>query len=357
MQNPENTSYFDLESLIRPNILRLKPYRSARDDFKEGILLDANENPFESFNPENEHPLNRYPDPHYDAVREAIAKLKKVRPSQIFLGNGSDEAIDLIIRMTCTPGKDSILITSPTYGMYKVSADIHDVSILDVPLNSDFTLNTTEVIEASKRAKVVFLCSPNNPTANVLSKESILQIIEHAPGLVVVDEAYMDFSPEHSMLSELDNHPNLIVMQTFSKAIGLAGIRLGMAFASEEIIKILMKIKPPYNVNALTQQVALNSLAKPEEIEAKIREIRENRSALVEALKKNSGVEHIFPSDANFLLVRFKEAFETYKRLAASGVIVRYRGDQLHCAGCLRITVGTAEENAVLIQKLIEIYN
>lgn len=352
-----SSKIFDLESLVRPNILRLKPYRSARDDFKDGILLDANENPFESYTIDGEHPLNRYPDPHYDAVREALARWKKVRPSQIFLGNGSDEAIDLLIRMTCTPGKDSILITSPTYGMYKVSADIHDVNIIDVPLHPDFSLNTDEVIKASQNAKLVFLCSPNNPTANVLEKASILSILQQAPGIVVVDEAYMDFSPNNSLLSELDAWPNLVVMQTFSKAIGLAGIRLGMAFGSEEIIKILMKIKPPYNVNVLTQQEALRSLDNPSEIQLKIQEITENRKQLINDLSRISGVEHIFPSDANFLLVRFKDALETYKKLASAGVIVRYRGDQLHCDGCLRITVGTEDENKMLIEKLEAIYS
>ncbi|MCH8486097.1 MAG: histidinol-phosphate transaminase [Candidatus Cyclonatronum sp.] len=340
---------FDPLPLLRPNIRSLKPYRSARDDFKTGILLDANENPF----PPELHPeaqLNRYPDPHYDALRDRLSTLKGVQPSQIFLGNGSDEAIDILIRMFCEPGKDAIVITPPTYGMYRVSADIQDVRVKEAPLNPDFSLDAASVIEAAACAKLVFLCSPNNPTANRLDSGQLREVLSAAQCVVVVDEAYIDFSAGESALRWLGEFPNLMVMQTLSKAWGLAGIRLGMAFASETIISYMMRVKPPYNVNTLTQQAALRVLAEPERISALVKQLLQERARLAVALAKFPAVYKVEPSDANFLLVRVKDALSWYKAIAAENVIVRYRGDQLHCADGLRITVGSPEENEALLK-------
>ncbi|AXJ01613.1 histidinol-phosphate aminotransferase [Cyclonatronum proteinivorum] len=343
-------SAFDTLPLLRPNIRSLKPYRSARDDFKTGILLDANENPFA---PE-QHPearLNRYPDPHFEALRARLSELKDVKPSQIFLGNGSDEAIDILIRMFCQSGEDTMVITPPTYGMYKVSADIQGIQTVEAPLNPDFSLDPEGVIEAVKTsgAKLVFLCSPNNPTANRLDAAHIRQVLEAVPALVIVDEAYIDFSAGESALRWLGEFPNLVVMQTLSKAWGLAGIRLGMAFASETIISYMMRVKPPYNVNTLTQQTALAALASPERTSGLIAQILAERERLAEALLKFPAVYKVEPSDANFLLVRVKDAPGWYKALAAEEVIVRYRGDQLHCTDGLRVTIGTPEENDRLL--------
>jgi histidinol-phosphate aminotransferase len=345
---------FDINTLIRSNILRLKPYRSARDDFKEGVLLDANENPFPPEVSDSELTLNRYPDPHYETLRASIAVYRKVSPNSIFLGNGSDEAIDLLIRASCTPGKDRILTTPPTYGMYQVSADINDVETIKVPLNSDFSLNVDEMLKFKDEVKITFLCSPNNPTANILNTDSILKIVQNFSGFVVVDEAYIDFASEHSLLPRLSEFPNLIILQTMSKAFGLAGIRLGMAFASPEIVRILMSIKPPYNINALTQKVANQAFKNPEIVQSTINDILDARVWLKSELQKLSVVKHIFPSDANFLLVRFDDPLTIYKQLAQRGVIVRYRGDQIHCDGCLRITIGTHDENQILINLLSE---
>jgi len=343
---------FNLNQLVRPNILSLKPYRSARDDFKEGILLDANENPFETHLNEHLQELNRYPDPHFEALREAIAHYRSVLPEQIFLGNGSDEAIDLLIRMCCIPGKDRILITPPTYGMYQVSADIHGIETIKIPLKPDFSLETKAIIEKRDEASIIFLCSPNNPTANLLEQGDILRIMDGYHGIVVVDEAYMDFSPGDSLLPFLGKYPNLVILQTLSKAFGLAGIRLGMAFGSPEIIRILMAIKPPYNINSITQWRALQAFKEPEIIQQNIKTILQNRSKLIEDLSSLPMVKKIHSSAANFLLVQFDDALSYYKKLAAQGIIVRYRGDQLHCENCLRITVGTAIENQKLTDTL-----
>jgi len=343
---------FDLISLVRPNLRQLKPYRSARDDFKEGMLLDANENPYEPFIGNAGNALNRYPDPHFVKLRDAVSSYRNTEPDRIFLGNGSDEAIDLLIRLVCEPGKNALMITPPTYGMYKVSADIHNVHVVESPLNPDFSLNKEDIIEKAAEVNIIFLCSPNNPTSNSLDPAGITEILEKVSCLVVVDEAYIDFSKKTSLLPLLDKYPNLVILQTLSKAFGLAGIRLGMAFASKEIIRFLMKIKPPYNINSLTQQTALEAFGKLQEVNNRISQILESRNKLESELASLPSVLHIYPSDANFLLVKFKNAEDTYHRLAEKGIIVRNRSNQLHCNGCLRITVGTEEENNALISSL-----
>lgn len=339
---------FDINKLVRPNILALKPYRSARDDFKSGVLLDANENPY----PQKQGALNRYPDPHQEALRSAIAAYRGTDPERVFTGNGSDEAIDLLIRIFCRPGIDKIAITPPTYGMYKVSADIQDVEVLDAPLLPDFSLDPDALLQKAGDAKIIFLCSPNNPTANALDRDAILKTIRNFHGIVVVDEAYIDFSGSASFIDTLDGHPNLVVLQTLSKAFGLAGIRLGMAFASREIISLMMKVKPPYNVNSLTQEMAIGAFRDLPGIEQKIAQILQQRSYMAGRLAEIPFVERIFPSDANFLLVKMRDALNIYGKLARSGVVVRYRGDQPHCADCLRITIGTEEENEKLLESL-----
>lgn len=343
---------FNLLSLVRPNLRDLKPYRSARDDFKEGMLLDANENPYEPFGENETTGLNRYPDPHFSALRDAISSYRNVKPEHIFLGNGSDEAIDLLIRLVCEPGKDALMITPPTYGMYKVSADIHNVTVVEYPLKPDFSLDKSDIIEKSKDVKIIFLCSPNNPTSNSFDSKELKEILDNVNCLVVVDEAYIDFSSKASLTPLLDSYPNLVILQTLSKAFGLAGIRLGMAFGSEEIIQYLMKIKPPYNVNALTQQIALNAFKSVDKVAERISSILESRKKLESELAELPSVLKIHPSDANFLLVQFKDADGTYQKLAKNGIIVRNRSNQLHCEGCLRITVGTEEENSELISTL-----
>ncbi|MCH8558573.1 MAG: histidinol-phosphate transaminase [Balneolia bacterium] len=343
---------FDLNQLLRPNIRGLKPYRSARDDFKSGILLDANENPA---SPGIEHALNlnRYPDPHYELLRNRISEIKEaIKPEQIFLGNGSDEAIDLLIRMFCTPGHDKILITPPTYGMYKVSADIHGIETVEAPLLPDFSLDADSVLSKTDGVKIIFLCSPNNPTANRLQESEIRRVIEGFSGIVVVDEAYIDFSRDKSLLPLLAEHPNLVVMQTLSKAWGLAGIRLGMAFASTEIINYMMRVKPPYNVNSLTQDAALKALGNPNQTQRAIESILSERDRVAKSLEQMDGVIRVEESDANFLLVRVKNAPDVYRKLAKLGVIVRYRGDQLHCENGLRITIGLPEENDALLDAM-----
>lgn len=345
-------SGFDLYSLVRPNILSLKPYRSARDDFKEGILLDANENPFSPQTELKAADLNRYPDPHQTELRKMIADKRGLSPLQVFLGNGSDEAIDLIIRMFCRPGQDKIMVTPPTYGMYKVSADIHQVETLEIPLQPDFSLSPDDILANTDDVRIIFLCSPNNPSANLLERDAILQILQEFNGIVVVDEAYIDFSPASTLADELSSYPNLIILQTLSKAYGLAGIRLGMALASKEIIRILMTMKPPYNINTLTQQTALALISDSESVSMNINRILKERLQLTVELSQIPTVKKIFPSDANFILVKIDDAKTIYRKLADKGVIVRYRGDQIHCDNCLRITVGTPEENGKLIQSL-----
>ena len=342
--------------LIRPSVERMQAYSSARDEF-EGlapVMLDANENSLGSVGPDD---FSRYPDPHQRAIKADLAKIKCVAADQIFLGNGSDEAIDLLVRLTCTPGQDSIVICPPTYGMYEVAANLNDVRVERLPLTADFQLpaNAAAVLAAS-RAKLVFLCSPNNPTGNLLAQEAIETILANFRGLVIIDEAYADFADAPSWLTRLVEFPRLVVMQTFSKAWGLAGLRLGVAYASPTLIGYLNKIKPPYNISAATQQHALAALANAPQLPEMRAELLQSREWLGQQLPQLPIVEHIFPSDANFLLVRFNvDATDVYDALSSRGIVVRNRTSQPGCTGCLRLTVGTATENALLVQALAEI--
>jgi len=340
----------DINELVRKNIRTMKPYSSARDEFKgdADVFLDANENPYPSS-------FNRYPDPLQWNVKEKLAPIKGVKPEQIFLGNGSDEAIDLIIRAFCEPNLDSILITDPTYGMYSVCADINAIVVQRVLLTDDFDLDPEKIESAINPAtKVIFICSPNNPTGNLFSREKITRVINNFGGLVVIDEAYIDFTPGKSFTSELENFPNLIVLQTFSKAWGLAGLRLGMAFASTSIINILNKIKYPYNINIKTQELALNALANESQKEQWVNEVVSQRRKMVTAFGELSITEKVYPSDSNFLLVKVKDAVGTYQYLMNKGIIVRDRSNVALCYNCLRITIGTPEENKILLQALKE---
>jgi histidinol-phosphate aminotransferase len=341
-------STFDVNSLVRKNILNMKPYSSARDEFKGSadVYLDANENP-------NSTPYNRYPDPLQIAVKEEIAKLKDVPSQQIFLGNGSDEAIDLLIRAFCEPTIESILIVEPTYGMYSVCAEINNVIIQRVLLTENFDIDTEVILsDVNPTTKLIFLCSPNNPSGNLLSRGKIETILNSFNGLVIIDEAYIDFAKSKTFTGDLKNYPNLVVLQTFSKAWGLAGLRLGMCYASEEIISILNKIKYPYNINIQTQQLALEALGRNEQKDKWVGEIIVEREKLIKELSTLKIVQTIFPSDSNFLLVRVKDANYTYETLMNKGIIVRNRSNVKLCKDCLRITVGTSEENVKLIQAL-----
>ncbi|MBD2716763.1 histidinol-phosphate transaminase [Microvirga sp. STR05] len=346
---------FNLDSLVRPNLRDMKPYSSARDEFQgeAQVMLDANENSLGSAGPDQ---FNRYPDPLQRAVKQELAQLKAVRPEQIFLGNGSDEAIDLLVRLTCVPGHDSLLILPPTYGMYEVAANLNDVRVERLQLTPDFQLSPEIVAGVlASNAKIVWLCSPNNPTGNLLHAEAIEEILRGFRGLVVVDEAYADFAAAPSWTTRLAEFPNLVVLQTFSKAWGLAGLRLGMAFASPEIIGYLNKIKPPYNVSEATQRFALQALRDADRFEALRQQLLVGRAWLAERLPALPIVAEVFPSDANFLLVRFHpDATAVYDFLVARGIIVRNRTTQPGCAGTLRLTVGTPAENELLLQALRE---
>lgn len=341
-------TFIDINALVRRNVLNMKPYSSARDDFhgEAEIFLDANENPYPS-------PYNRYPDPLQWRVKEKLAALKGVSPSQIFLGNGSDEPIDLIIRAFCEPHQDSVMITEPTYGMYKVCAEVNAVNVQPVLLTPEFDLDLEAIPNTfDATTKVIFLCSPNNPSGNLLSRDKILEVLKRFYGLVVIDEAYIDFAKSNSFIRELKKYPNLVVLQTFSKAWGLAGLRLGMCFASNEIISILNKIKYPYNVNIRTQELALDALENAYRKDIWVDEILKEKDTLAAELNSLALVDKIFPSDANFFLVRVKDAQSVYQYLMDRGIIVRDRSRVNLCYNCLRITVGTPEENKKLIEAL-----
>jgi len=343
-----------LNQLLRPHILSLTPYSSARDEYtgSVGIFLDANENPFGSASGSGNY--SRYPDPHQGAIKQRLAGIKGVRPGQIFLGNGSDEPIDLLVRATCRPGQDSVLIMPPTYGMYEVSAGINDVNVIKVPLTPDFQVDTDRVLAAiTDNTKLIWLCSPNNPSGNRLQDQAIHTILEAADqSLVIVDEAYIDFSDAPSWTTQLDSYPNLVVLQTFSKAWGLAALRLGMCFASEELIHVLNKIKPPYNISAPTQTLALEALDHETDKNEFVQRILAERTWLTNALQTLPSVRFIHPSDANFLLVQFDDAPGTFTHLIDQQVIVRDRSKVVLCEGCLRITVGTRAENEQLMHVL-----
>ena len=324
------------------------PYSSARDEFSgsASVFLDANENPFETG-------YNRYPDPYQQTLKKKIGEVKNVSAELIFLGNGSDEPIDLLFRAFCNPGIDNVVTIEPSYGMYTVSADINDIEVRKVKLTQNFELEADKVLAAcDDKTKLIFLCSPNNPSANLLRKDEILKVIEGFSGLVIVDEAYIDFAPGATLMTDLSEHPNLVILQTFSKAWGLAGIRLGIAFTNKEVNAVLNKIKYPYNINALTQQKALNALEKTEQKDQWVATILKERAKLAKELLRFPFVIKIYPSDANFLLVKMEDAKEKFDYLMNEGVIVRDRSKVTFCEGSLRITVGSETENNVLIEKL-----
>ncbi len=338
----------DLKDLVRPNILALKAYSSARNEFsgKGSVFLDANENPYNA-------PFNRYPDPLQKELKEKVSAIKNIDTKHIFLGNGSDEAIDLLFRIFCEPKTDNIVSIWPSYGMYTVCADINNTSVRKVSLNEDFTLDANRVLNAcNENTKLIFLCSPNNPSGNLLDTIEIEKILTHFTGIIVIDEAYIDFSPEASWLPDLETFPNLVILQTFSKAWGMAGIRLGMAFASEEIINLFNKVKYPYNLNILTQQLAGELLSDTENKEGWVEILLSERSKLTEELSKIDSIKHIYPSDANFVLVKINQARDVYNKLVKDGTIVRDRSKIELCNDCLRITVGTPEENNTLLAQL-----
>lgn len=343
---------FNLNEVLRENIKKLTPYSSARDEFKgeASIYLDANENSYGS-------PLtkwyNRYPDPMQWDVKDKLSKIKGVPSENIFLGNGSDECIDILLRACCDPGKDNIVICPPTYGMYEVSANINDVEIRKVPLTPNYQLDLPAIEAAiDDHTKIIFLCSPNNPTGNSLIREDIEVILNNYFGIVVIDEAYINFSAHRSFVQELEDYPNLVVLQTLSKAWGLAALRLGMAFSNKEIIQVMNRIKPPYNINQATQDLVLKALDEVEQVNDMIREIVSQRAKLEAALLEVPMVSKVYPSDANFLLVKVTDAKGTYQKLLKKGIVVRDRSSVILCEDCLRITVGTESENIKLVQVL-----
>lgn len=345
----------NIESLIRENIRNLTPYRSARDDFDSGILLDANENSYGA-SVRNSLDLHRYPDPTQDRLREVIAEYRDVEVDNLFLGVGSDEPIDLLMRIFCEPGRDSIITTPPTYGMYKVSANINNVGIKEVMLTEKFQLQPDKIREAADEStKLLFLCSPNNPTANDMKRTDLLKLATTFPGIVVVDEAYIDFSKQESMATMVQQYPNLVVLQTFSKAFGLAGIRLGVAIANPEIISYMMRVKAPYNINKLTADIALKAFDNRDLLKFNIQKIREERQYVAEQLQHSEAVEKVYPSNANFLLFKIKHAKEVYQNLAKMGVNVRYRGHEPLCEDCLRVTIGMPDENVKFLRALKDV--
>lgn len=347
---------FDLSTLVRPNISKLVAYSSARDEFsgEAKVFLDANENSLGS-------PLlkwyNRYPDPHQRAIKQKLSVIKGIAPEHIFLGNGSDECIDLLFRCFCEPGKDNVIICPPTYGMYEVSANINDVAVKKAPLLEDFQLDLVHLetlVDAN--TKLIWLCSPNNPTGNALNRVDIETVLNNFNGIVVVDEAYINFAKQKSFIQELTDYPNLVVLQTLSKAWGLAGLRLGMAFASAAIIEVLDKVKPPYNINQATQELVVKALDEVGQVNDMIRLLVDMREALAEVFRSMPTVEKVYPSDANFLLVKIKDARKIYEFLLGKGIVLRDRSNVTLCEDCLRITVGTEQENTLLVDAMQDWY-
>ena len=340
----------NLNKLLRKNILGMKSYSSARDEYKDlkenMMFLDANESPFDTT-------LNRYPDPQHNRLKQIIAKQNALSSDQVLLGNGSDEVLDLIFRAFCEPNQDSILTLPPTYGMYDVLANLNAVDNIQVPLSPDFQLEVNSILDAIKlQTKLLFICSPNNPSGNTVDRKAIECLLNGFNGLVVIDEAYIDFTKDHSWTQVLEEYPNLIVTQTLSKAYGLAGIRLGICYASKAIIAVLNKIKPPYNINTLTQDAAIKTLENKDVVDAQVETILNERNRLVNAFKSVSFIKKIYPSEANFILIMVDDANKRYEELIKNGVVVRNRSSQLHCKNCLRITVGTPSENTQLITLL-----
>ncbi|MFB5946769.1 histidinol-phosphate transaminase [Albibacterium profundi] len=345
-------SNFNIQSILRDNIKNLNPYSSARHEYtgEASIFLDANENPYGS---PLDQDYNRYPDPLQAELKTALSKIKGVPSNNTFIGNGSDEAIDILIRAFCRPGIDNILILPPTYGMYEVSANINDVEVKKVSLTPQYQLDLDAIAETiDQNTKIIFVCSPNNPTGNSLYREDVEILLNNFNGLVVVDEAYINYSRQKTFIQELTEYANLVVLQTLSKAWGLAGLRIGIAFASEEIIHVFNKIKPPYNVNQSSQALALEALNNIDQINNWIRETINERTTLTKGLLEFSFVEHIYPSDANFILVKVADPMAIYQHLNQEGIIVRDRSKVTLCEGCLRITVGTPVENKSLLEAL-----
>lgn len=342
--------------LVRDNIKNIKPYSSARDEYKDAtsesmIFLDANENPFENG-------VNRYPDPQQNDVKDLLVNIKKVSKENILLGNGSDEVLDLIFRAFCEPNKENIITLPPTYGMYSVLANINAIENKKVLLTEDFQPKVDQILNAAdNNSKILFLCSPNNPSGNSFSREKVETLLNYFKGLVVIDEAYIDFSEQESWLNRLEEFPNLVVTQTLSKAYGLAGIRLGVCYASKPVISVLNSIKPPYNVNELTQQRAFERLEKVGEVAAEIKAIKQEREQLMNSLKSINFISNIYPSDCNFVLVKVDDATKRYNQLIQLGIVIRNRTTQPLCENCLRFTVGTTTENKKLLQALKELQN
>lgn len=344
-----------VSGILRPGIAALKPYSSARDEFtgSASVFLDANEN---SLGGPLEEDFSRYPDPLQMPLRQALASLKSVGSDQIFIGNGSDEAIDMLMRAFVEPGRDNVVLLPPTYGMYSVQANIHGAEIRRAPLHADFSPDADAVLSVSDvHSKLLFLCSPNNPTGQCLPDNFILEMLEKFPGVVVIDEAYGDFSGRLAWTTRLAEFSNLVVMQTLSKAWGLAGLRIGMAFSNTFVINALNKIKYPYNLNVMTIQLALQALQRPDTVQEKVHILLQERERLEQALPLLSCVEKVFPSDANFLLVRVTNADDIYRYLCEKGIIVRNRTKEMHCLNCLRITVGTPTENDLIVTALSEV--
>lgn len=343
---------FSIDNLVRKNVAQMKSYSSARDEYnaqQKMIFLDANENPFENG-------VNRYPDPQQSDLKAKIGGLKGVPPENILLGNGSDEVLDLIFRAFCRPGIDNAISLPPTYGMYKVLANLNEIEDREVVLKADFQPDTEKILDVmDNNTKLLFLCSPNNPTGNSFSKSIVRELLEKFRGLVIIDEAYIDFSEQKGWLDSLKDYPNLVITQTLSKAYGLAGIRLGICYGSQEVISVLKKIKPPYNVNELTQERALERLNNNEKVTKEVKEILEQKEILAKGLSSMRMVIEVFPSDANFLLVRMDNAAKRYAQLLERGIVVRNRSNQVLCENTLRFTVGTAAENEELLKILKKI--
>ena len=342
---------FDINNLVRENVKSMKPYSSARDEFEDFdtadmIFLDANENPFQNG-------VNRYPDPQQSSVKVVLAKQRNINPNQILLGNGSDEVLDLLFRAFCEPKIDNVITLPPTYGMYSVLSNLNNIENKEVLLSNNFQPQVEKILETvDANTKIIFLCSPNNPTGNSFSDESVVKLLENFKGLVVIDEAYIDFSDKESWLAKIDQYPNLVITQTLSKAYGLAGIRLGICYGSAAVISVLNKIKPPYNVNELTQLRALERLSNPEKIKSEITSIIEQRESLLKVLNEVDFVEKIYPTEANFILIKVDDANKRYDELIAKGIVIRNRTTQPLCENTLRLTIGTKEENKKLIEAL-----
>lgn len=337
----------NIDRFVRRNILALKPYSTARDEYKGalGVFLDANESPYENG-------YNRYPDPHQVALKQLLSEVKGVAAENIFVGNGSDEAIDLVLRIFCEPRRDNVIAITPSYGMYKVAAEINDVELREIRLGEEFSLPKEEILSAmDPQTKVIFLCSPNNPTGNSFAREDLIDLVERADAMVVVDEAYIDFSSVASLKSELSRLPNLIILQTMSKAWGLAGLRMGLALGSERVIELMSEVKYPYNINVATMQIAEEFIRRG--VEAEVAEIKAERERVRAALQAMKSVEKIYPSDANFLLVKVADADALYNHLIGDGIIVRNRNNVVMCSGCLRITIGTEKENEKMLKSML----